>query len=81
MDAFQVLGIPVTSDREQIRTAYRALARRWHPDRFMRGARARLGERQNGRNQRRLSRMPGRSERAFQSRLRPKARRLRRYSR
>ena len=37
MDAFQVLGIPVTSDREQIRTAYRALARRWHPDRFAEG--------------------------------------------
>ena len=37
MDAFQVLGIPVTSDREQIRAAYRALARRWHPDRFMAG--------------------------------------------
>lgn len=37
MDAFQILGIPVTSDREQIRAAYRALARRWHPDRFMAG--------------------------------------------
>lgn len=67
MDAFQVLGIPVTSDREQIRAAYRALARRWHPDRFMAGARARLGERQNGGNQRRLSRMSGRSEARFKA--------------
>ena len=37
MNAYQVLGIPVTADREQIRAAYRALARRWHPDRFMAG--------------------------------------------
>ena len=37
MNTYQVLGIPVTADREQIRAAYRALARRWHPDRFMAG--------------------------------------------
>ena len=37
MDAFQVLGISATADRDQIRAAYRALARRWHPDRFMEG--------------------------------------------
>ena len=37
MDAFQVLGIPVTANRDEIRAAYRTLARRWHPDRFMAG--------------------------------------------
>lgn len=37
MNAFQVLGVPITADRDQIRAAYRALARRWHPDRFMDG--------------------------------------------
>ena len=37
MNAFQVLGLPATADRDQIRAAYRGLARRWHPDRFMAG--------------------------------------------
>ncbi len=37
MDAFQTLGIPITASRDEIRSAYRALARRWHPDRFMAG--------------------------------------------
>ena len=37
MDAYKVLDIPVTASREEIRAAYRKLARRWHPDRFMAG--------------------------------------------
>ena len=37
MNGFEVLNIPVTATRDEIRTAYRDLARRWHPDRFMPG--------------------------------------------
>lgn len=37
MDAYKVLDIPPTASREEIRAAYRKLARRWHPDRFMPG--------------------------------------------
>ena len=37
MNADQVLDIPVTATQGEIRAAYRALARRWHPDRFMTG--------------------------------------------
>ncbi len=37
MDAYKVLDIPVTATREEIRAAYRKLAMRWHPDRFMEG--------------------------------------------
>lgn len=33
----EVLNIPITATRNEIRAAYRALARRWHPDRFMEG--------------------------------------------
>jgi len=33
----QVLGISAYATRDEARTAYRALARRWHPDRFMPG--------------------------------------------
>ena len=29
--------MPPTATREEIRRAYRSLARRWHPDRFMAG--------------------------------------------
>ena len=32
-----MLNIPVTATRDEIRAAYRELARRWHPDRFMAG--------------------------------------------
>lgn len=32
-----MLNIPVTATRDEIRAAYRELARRWHPDRFMVG--------------------------------------------
>ena len=37
MNAYEILNIPPTATREEIRAAYRALARRWHPDRFMAG--------------------------------------------
>ena len=37
LNGYQVLNIPVTATRDEIRSAYRELARRWHPDRFMPG--------------------------------------------
>ena len=37
MNAYAVLNVPPTATRAEIRAAYRALARRWHPDRFMEG--------------------------------------------
>ena len=37
MNPYRVLNLPVTASRAEIRDAYRALARRWHPDRFMEG--------------------------------------------
>ena len=37
MNAYEVLNIPETATRDEIREAYRDLARRWHPDRFMAG--------------------------------------------
>lgn len=37
LNAYEVLNIPPSATREEIRTSYRALARRWHPDRFMEG--------------------------------------------
>ena len=37
MNGYEILNIPVTASREEIRAAYRELARRWHPDRFMAG--------------------------------------------
>ncbi len=37
MDAYKLLDIPPTATKDEIRSAYRALARRWHPDRFMVG--------------------------------------------
>ena len=33
MDYYTVLGIPADADQETIRSAYRVLARRYHPDR------------------------------------------------
>ena len=35
MNEYEILNIPETATREEIRAAYRDLARRWHPDRFM----------------------------------------------
>ena len=32
-----MLNVPATATRDEIRAAYRDLARRWHPDRFMPG--------------------------------------------
>ena len=37
MNPYKVLNLPVTASKDQVRTAYRTLARRWHPDRFMEG--------------------------------------------
>ncbi len=37
MNEYEVLNIPMTATPEEIRAAYRNLARRWHPDRFMAG--------------------------------------------
>lgn len=37
LNGYEVLNIPVTATRDEIRAAYRDLARRWHPDRFMPG--------------------------------------------
>jgi hypothetical protein len=34
-DPFQILGVAKTVDREGLRSAYVALARRYHPDRFL----------------------------------------------
>ena len=37
LNAYEILKVPPTATREEIRRAYRQLARRWHPDRFMAG--------------------------------------------
>lgn len=37
MNAYEVLKISPSATRDEIRASYRALARRWHPDRFMEG--------------------------------------------
>ena len=37
MNAYEILNVAPTASREEIRAAYRDLARRWHPDRFMAG--------------------------------------------
>ena len=37
MNEYEVLNVPATATPEEIRAAYRELARRWHPDRFMAG--------------------------------------------
>ncbi|MDO4355071.1 MAG: J domain-containing protein [Clostridia bacterium] len=36
-DPFQTLGVARNCTQEELRGAYRELARRWHPDRFMAG--------------------------------------------
>ena len=37
MNAYNVLDLPATATKAEIRAAYRSLARRWHPDRFQEG--------------------------------------------
>jgi len=37
MNGYSVLNLPPTASKEEVRRAYRELARRWHPDRFMEG--------------------------------------------
>lgn len=37
LNAYEVLNIPTTASRDEIHRAYRVLARRWHPDRFLEG--------------------------------------------
>ena len=37
MNAYEILNVAPDATRDEIRSAYRNLARRWHPDRFMAG--------------------------------------------
>ena len=37
LNAYEVLNIPATATKDEIRAAYRDMARRWHPDRFLPG--------------------------------------------
>ena len=37
MKPYELLGIAPTATKAEVRSAYRDLARRWHPDRFMEG--------------------------------------------
>ena len=37
MKPYELLGIAPTATKAEVRNAYRDLARRWHPDRFMEG--------------------------------------------
>ena len=37
LNAYEVLNLPPSATKAEVRAAYRALARRWHPDRFLEG--------------------------------------------
>ncbi len=37
LNAYEVLNLPPSATKSEVRSAYRALARRWHPDRFQEG--------------------------------------------
>ena len=37
MNAYEILNVAPDATRDEIRAAYRTMARRWHPDRFMAG--------------------------------------------